>query len=251
MDIAAWLRELGMQQYEQAFRDNAITATVLTDLTAEDLKDLGVNLVGHRRKLLAAIAALRSEGGRRRRAAGKVRPAAERRQITVMFCDVVGSTGLSTRLDPEDLREVLGAYHKCVAETIGRYDGFVARYMGDGVLAYFGYPHAHEDDAERAVRAGLAQIEAVRHLQTLRTARNSHRHCYGPGCCRRPSRYRRGRRMGYRRRDPQSRRATADPRRTQHGRHRPENAAPPRQSVRIPRSWRRPAKGFCRAGAPL
>jgi class 3 adenylate cyclase len=91
---------------------------------------------------------------------------AERRQVTVMFCDLVGSTALASRLDPEDMREVLGAYHKSVAETIGGYDGFVARYMGDGVLVYFGYPQAHEDDAERAVRAGLAQIEAVRHLQT-------------------------------------------------------------------------------------
>jgi class 3 adenylate cyclase len=91
---------------------------------------------------------------------------AERRQVTVMFCDLVGSTALASRLDPEDMREVLGAFHKCVAETIGRYDGFVARYMGDGVLVYFGYPQAHEDDAERAVRAGLAQIEAVRHLKT-------------------------------------------------------------------------------------
>jgi class 3 adenylate cyclase len=91
---------------------------------------------------------------------------AERRQLTVMFCDLVGSTALASRLDPEDLREIIGAYHECVAETIGKYDGFVARYMGDGVLVYFGYPQAHEDDAERAVRAGLAQIEAIRHLRT-------------------------------------------------------------------------------------
>jgi class 3 adenylate cyclase len=119
-----------MQQYEQAFRNNAIDAAVLTDLTAaQDLKDLGVNLVGDRRKLLAAIAALRSESGRRRRDADEVRPAAERRQVTVIFCDVVDSTALSTRLDPEDLREVLGVYRKCVADTIGRYDGFVAKYL--------------------------------------------------------------------------------------------------------------------------
>ncbi|MGC2201997.1 MAG: adenylate/guanylate cyclase domain-containing protein, partial [Stellaceae bacterium] len=146
MDIATWLDGLGLQQYERAFRDNAIDATVLPELTAEDLKELGVNLVGHRRKLLAAIAALRSEDAPQRPTTDKVVSAAERRQITVMFCDVVDSTALSTRLDPEDLREVLDAYQKCVAETIGRYDGFVARYMGDGVLVYFGYPQAGEDD---------------------------------------------------------------------------------------------------------
>jgi class 3 adenylate cyclase len=165
VDIATWLNGLGLHQYEQAFRDNAIDAALLPDLTAEDLKELGVNLVGHRRKMLAAIAALRGERSLRRRAR-EVAPAAERRQVTVMFCDVVDSTALSTRLDPEDLREVLVAYQECVAETIRRYDGFVARYMGDGVLAYFGYPQAHEDDAERALRAGLAQIEAVRDLPT-------------------------------------------------------------------------------------
>ena len=93
---------------------------------------------------------------------------AERRQLTVMFCDLVGSTALSTRLDPEDLRELIGAYHRAVAETVGRFDGFVAKYMGDGVLIYFGYPQAHEDDAERAVRAGLAVIEAVGRLAGAR-----------------------------------------------------------------------------------
>src|SRR5262249_40179616 len=95
-----------------------------------------------------------------------VSPQAERRQLTVMFCDLVGSTALSGRLDPEDLREVIGAYHRCVADTVGRYDGFVAKYMGDGVLVYFGYPHAHEDDAERAVRAGLAVVEVVAQQRT-------------------------------------------------------------------------------------
>jgi len=165
MDVETWLRDLGLEQYEAAFRASEIDWAVLPELTPEDLKDIGVAAVGHRRKLLAAIAALRGDSGSRPPAAEKMVPAAERRQITVMFSDVAGSTALSTRLDPEDLRELLGAYQNCVAETIGRYDGFVARYMGDGVLAYFGYPYAHEDDAERAVRAGLAQIEAVRHLQ--------------------------------------------------------------------------------------
>ncbi len=173
MDVAAWLRGLGLERYDQAFRDNEIDAEVLRELTADDLKDLGVNLVGHRRKLLAAIAALRPDlpsSGSPIASTELVQPGqnagvgtgeAERRQLTVMFCDLVGSTALSARLDPEELREVIGAYHRCVAEAVRRFDGFVAKYMGDGVLSYFGYPRAHEDDAERAVRAGLAVVEAV------------------------------------------------------------------------------------------
>ncbi len=165
MDIANWLHGLGLQQYEQAFRDNAIDAAVLPELTAEDLEELGVRLVGHRRKLFAAIAALRCVD-RSERAPRKVidTSAAERRQLTVMFCDLVGSTALSARLDPEDLREIIAAYHRTVAEVIAAADGFISRYMGDGVLVYFGYPQAHEDDAERAVRAGLGAIDAVRRL---------------------------------------------------------------------------------------
>jgi class 3 adenylate cyclase/predicted ATPase len=156
VDIAAWLHSLGMQQYEEAFRDNAIDAAVLPELTADDLKDLGVSLVGHRRKLLAAIAALRADAGPGQETAAPA-PDAERRQLTVMFCDLVGSTALSAWLDPEDLREVIAAYHRVVAG----FDGFVSRFMGDGVLVYFGYPQAHEDDAERAVRAGLGATDAV------------------------------------------------------------------------------------------
>jgi class 3 adenylate cyclase len=161
VDIAAWLRSLGLEQYEEAFRDNAIDAAILPELTAEDLRELGVSLVGHRRRLLAAIAALRNDG-RPRDVIDTA--AAERRQLTVMFCDLVGSTALSARLDPEDLREIIAAYHRAVAEIITRSGGFVSRYMGDGVLVYFGYPQAHEDDVERAVRAGLAAIDAVRGL---------------------------------------------------------------------------------------
>jgi class 3 adenylate cyclase/predicted ATPase/ABC-type transport system involved in cytochrome c biogenesis ATPase subunit len=146
------LRSLGLEQYEAAFRENAIDDTVLLNLTAEDLKDLGVGLVGHRRKLLDAIAALRADAAK---------STAERRQVTVMFSDLVGSTALAARMDPEDLREVISAYQNCVAETVRRFDGFVARYMGDGVLVYFGYPRAHDDDAERAVQAGLELIAAV------------------------------------------------------------------------------------------
>ena len=143
MNLAAWLHDLGLQQYEQAFHDNAIDAAVLPELTADDLKDLGIRLVGHRRKLLAAIAALRSGGGPEPRGGPREvtdTSTAERRQLTVMFCDLVGSTALSARLDPEDLREVIGAYQRVVAATVARSGGFVARYMGDGVLIYFGYP---------------------------------------------------------------------------------------------------------------
>jgi class 3 adenylate cyclase len=173
MDICAWLRGLGLERYEQAFRENAIDKAILPKLTAEDLRDLGVTAVGHRRILLDAIAALRAETFRDTtehsvepdRSCGKA-PEAERRQLTVMFADLVGSTALSTRLDPEDLRFVIGAYHKCVADTVAQFDGFVAKYMGDGVLAYFGYPQAHEDDAERAVGGALALTEAVPRLRT-------------------------------------------------------------------------------------
>ena len=162
-DVGGWLLNLGLGQYEAAFRENEIDAKILPSLTAEDLKDLGVLIVGHRRKLLDAIAALRDNGPvtaafstETSPASAPSRDSAERRQVTVMFADLVGSTARSVQMDPEDLREIIGAYQKCVTETARRFDGFVAKYMGDGVLIYFGYPQAHEDDAERAVRAGLA-----------------------------------------------------------------------------------------------
>ena len=145
----------------------------MPDLTDQDLEKLGV-LLGHRRKLLRAIANLQGiEKGAATAAVPITPPAAsppldtaERRQVTVMFSDLVGSTALSARMDPEDLREVISAYQKCVADTVRRFDGFVAKYLGDGVLIYFGYPQAHEDDAERAVRAGLELIAAVAGLKT-------------------------------------------------------------------------------------
>jgi class 3 adenylate cyclase len=161
MDLADWLRGLGLEQYEDAFRDNEIDWKVLPSLTADDLKEIGVVPVGHRRRLLDAIAALGQGAGPRETPPAPASGEAERRQLTVMFCDLVGSTPLSTRFDPEDLREMIGAYHRCVADTVARFAGFVAKYMGDGVLVYFGYPEAHEDDAERAVRSGLAIIDAV------------------------------------------------------------------------------------------
>jgi class 3 adenylate cyclase len=165
MDIGEWLRGLELGQYEPAFRKNEIGDDVLKRLTGEDLRELGVALVGHRRKLLDAIAALRADvppvlpAGAQ--PASHENAGAERRHLTVMFCDLVGSTALSTALDPEDLREIIGSYHRSVTQAVTRFDGFVAKYMGDGVLAYFGYPQAHEDDPERAVRTGLAVIDAV------------------------------------------------------------------------------------------
>jgi class 3 adenylate cyclase len=165
MDVAAWLQDLGLERYISAFRDNDIDAEVLLKLTAEDLISIGVTSVGHRRKLLDAIAGLGMTVPTAVVAApasgGAAQVDAERRQLTVMFCDLVGSTALSTQYDPEDLRELIGDYHRAVAGTVARFDGFVAKYMGDGVLIYFGYPQAHEDDAERAVCAALAVIEAV------------------------------------------------------------------------------------------
>ena len=163
MDLQRWLSSLGLERYAAAFRENEIDEAILPRLTAEDLKELGVGIVGHRRKLLEAIAALRADADAPAAPSGPA--TAERRQVTVMFCDLVGSTALSARLDPEDLREIISAYQKCVAETVRGFGGYVAKYMGDGALTYFGYPQAHEDDAERAVRAGLALVAAM-------TARN-------------------------------------------------------------------------------
>lgn len=166
--IAEWLSSIGLGEYAQRFGENAIDLSVVCDLTEQDLKDLGV-LLGHRRKMLRAISELKGDIPRTPQAVAKPAPrdgAAERRQLTVMFCDLVGSSALSARLDPEDLRAVISAYHGCIAEIIARNDGVIARYMGDGVLAYFGYPQAHEDDAEQATRAGLALVDAVANLQT-------------------------------------------------------------------------------------
>jgi class 3 adenylate cyclase/predicted ATPase len=161
MEIAAWLRDLGLERYEPTFRENEIDAELLRELTDVDLEKLGLPL-GPRKRLLKAILVLR-EGTPPSLA---LKTQAERRQLTVMFCDLVGSTALSVQLDPEDLRVVIGAYHRCCAGVIEGAGGFVAKYMGDGVLAYFGYPRADEHDAERAVRAGLDLVEAVAGLDT-------------------------------------------------------------------------------------
>ena len=169
---ASWLEKLGLGQYTKCFAENDITFAILRDLTDQDLKELGVASLGHRRALSRAIGELHGvEKGPLKAAPPAATSAtpqdtAERRQVAVMFSDLVGSTALSARMDPEDLREVMSAYQKCVAETVQRFGGFVAKYMGDGVLVYFGYPQAHEDDAERSVRAGLELIQAVGGLKS-------------------------------------------------------------------------------------
>jgi class 3 adenylate cyclase/tetratricopeptide (TPR) repeat protein len=164
MDVGSWLRNLGLERYEPAFRQNDIDSQVLPKLTAKDLKDLGIASVGDRRRLLEAIVSLPQ--GAFAPSISSSTTNAERRQLTVMFCDLVGSTAIASRLDPEDLREIIGAFHRCASGVIARSGGFVAKYLGDGLLAYYGYPQAHEDDAERAVRAGLTLVDAVARLDT-------------------------------------------------------------------------------------
>jgi class 3 adenylate cyclase len=176
--IADWLKTLGLERYAQSFAESEIDVDVLRHLTDEDLKEIGIPL-GHRRKMLAAIhgsssmspaapepTALPEPGTEVTSRHPKTQEAAERRYVTVMFSDLVGSTALSARMDPEDLREVISTYQKCVAEIVRRFDGFVAKYIGDGILVYFGYPGAHEDDPERAVRAALELVAAVGNLRT-------------------------------------------------------------------------------------
>ena len=170
--IANWLQNLGLGQYAQRFAENEINFAILADLTDQDLQEIGVTSLGHRRQLLRAITELKGgETGTPKPATEYIAPVtphdtAERRQVTVMFADLVGSTALSARMDPEDLREVIAAYRKCTAETVRHLGGFVSQYLGDGVVVFFGYPQAHEDDAERAVRAGLQLVAAVADLRT-------------------------------------------------------------------------------------
>ena len=165
--IANWLKSLGLGEHTQRFAENRIDASVLCDLTDQDLEKIGIPL-GHRKKMLRAIAelggaaltTLQAVPGSNRQEPG------ERRQLTVMFCDLVGSTPLSARLDPEDMHAVIDAYHAACAGIVSAFEGFIAEFRGDGILAYFGYPHAHEDDAERAVRTALAIIAALARLET-------------------------------------------------------------------------------------
>src|SRR5580704_5999440 len=167
-EVVDWLKTLGMSEYAERFAESDIDTSVLCELTDQDLKELGVSL-GHRRKMLRAIAELVAVPPTQLQPAltePKPKDTAERRQVTVVFSDLVGSTALAARMDPEDLGEVISGYQKCVAQTVQRFGGFVAKYMGDGVLIYFGYPQAHEDDAERAVRAGLDIAAVVAKLET-------------------------------------------------------------------------------------
>src|SRR5271166_3524167 len=172
MDIGGWLRGLGLGQYDATLRESEVDAEVLPELTESDLSQLGVPL-GHRKRLLKAIAAL---GAAEKAPASALRPlredsvphGGERRQLTVMFCDLVGSTALSEKLDPEELRSLLHAYRTLCGDVIARYDGFVARYVGDGILTYFGWPTAHEEDAERAVRAALEIVHTVKRTSSPR-----------------------------------------------------------------------------------
>jgi class 3 adenylate cyclase len=178
MAVASWLRELGLECYAPAFSANDVTLAVLPHLSADDLKEIGVASVGHRRVLLDAIAKLREGAVTRSEEPAPAAPSlpyssslvgvdeGERRHLTVMFCDIADSTALAARLDPEEMREITQEFYKSCAESIKTYEGFVAKYLGDGVLAYFGYPHAHEDDAERAARAALDLIAAIRRIAT-------------------------------------------------------------------------------------
>jgi class 3 adenylate cyclase len=169
VNVEAWLRDLGLERYTDAFRANEIDCHILPTLTAQDLSDIGVTIVGHRRKILNAAVLLQGNPAdasldisAEKRIAEITSPAAtpeaERRHLTLMFVDLVGSTALSGRLDPEELRKLMRRFQNAVAGELARFRGHVAKFLGDGVLAYFGFPQAHEDDAERSVRAALAHL---------------------------------------------------------------------------------------------
>ena len=232
--LSEWLETLGLGQYAQHFAENDITFSILSDLTDQDLKELGVASLGHRRELLRAIAEIRGveKGPPKAPRPAAQQDTAERRQVTVMFSDLVGSTALSARMDPEDLREVISAYQKCVAETVQRFGGFVAKYMGDGVLVYFGYPQAHEDDAERAVRAGWSWSQAVGGLKSSAPLQTRVGIATGLGRSRRSDWLGCGSGAGGCRRDAEPRGTPARHCRAEHGRHRREHAKTARQSLR-------------------
>jgi SAM domain (Sterile alpha motif)/Adenylate and Guanylate cyclase catalytic domain len=239
--IAEWLDELGLSEHTERFVENKIDLAVLPLLTDEDLKEIGIPL-GHRRKILAAI----NQGTRSVQPTPVVEPAPtaepkrpdapERRYMTVLFSDLVGSTALSARMDPEDLREVISAYQTCVAEAVNRFGGFVAKYMGDGVLVYFGYPEAHENDPERAVRAGLELVSAVARLDALAAA-NAGWHRERTGDCRGPHRPGCLTRTGNRRKDPELGCSPAKFSRAEYGGHSGKHPEIARRSVRVSGLW--------------
>jgi class 3 adenylate cyclase len=171
--ITQWLAQLGLPQYAEIFERNAVDLELLCELTDEDLEKVGVHALGHRKKLLKAIAELKGNGApvaspiqQSPSPQESISSQAERRQLTVLFCDLVGSTALAQKLDPEDLRDLMQAYQRACRRVIEKYDGHVAQYLGDGLTVYFGWPRAHEDDAVRAIRAGLEVAETVSSLAT-------------------------------------------------------------------------------------
>ena len=172
MDVATWLRGLGLERHEAAFRDNLIDLDVVRDLTESDLEKLGLAL-GDRKRVLKSIASLPTAEAAAAIpiAAPRARDKAERRPVTVMFCDLVGSTSLAATLDAEDWRELVGGYLDDAAKAIDQYGGHVAKKLGDGLMALFGYPRAQENDAERAARAGLAILHAFEDLNAANAGR--------------------------------------------------------------------------------
>jgi class 3 adenylate cyclase len=191
--LPEWLRHIGLESYAEVFAVNGVDFEALRVLTEEDLTQLGL-LLGHRRKLLNALAEL-TENAASASSRSPVEAAdqrgtsqAEHRHLTVMFCDLVGSTELSRKLDPEELRDLLQAYQSACGEVIGRYEGHEAQYLGDGLMTYFGWPRAHEDDPVRAVRAGLEVAQIVLRFNAS-TPVSARRNPHGPGC-------RRGNRTG-------------------------------------------------------
>ena len=249
-------KQLGMSEYAERFAENRIDFSVLPDLTDQDLEKLGV-LLGDRRKMLRAISRPPRRWTRplllrlRHLLSRSPLDTAERRQVTVMFSDLVGSTALSARMDPEDLREIISAYQKCVAETVQRFGGFVAKYMGDGVLVYFGYPQAHEDDAERAVRAGLELVAAVGELKSHALPTNPRRHRNRARRGRRPDRLGLLSGASHRRRDTEPCGTSAGHCRAEQCRHRGEHAEARRQPVRASGHTATGVKGSLRGRASL
>ena len=239
MDVGGWLRNLGLGQYESAFIKNAIDTDVLPELTEGDLEKLGVPL-GDRKRLIKAIKAMAggspsalitSEVGENAPSDYSPLAAAERRHLTVMICDLVGSDALSARLDPEDMGAVIDAFQAACARITLAYDGFLADFRGDGILAYFGYPRAHEDDAERTVRAGLDIVAAVARLKTRaeRAALGPHWHRHRLGGGRRWRGCIAGACCGWQ--DTEPRGAPAGDRRAEHGCRLRQHAQPSRQSL--------------------